>query len=62
MESSSFTGSYPLQLRVKYLDDLTRLNDSQDSNDFANHGAVCFESVVRCSEDDDSDRGPFMDC
>ena len=24
--------------------------------------AVCFESVVRCSEDDDSDRGPFIDC
>jgi len=57
--------THPLRLHlwVKYLDDLPRLNHSENSNDFRNHCEVCLESVVPRPNDDATpiDR-PFIAC
>jgi len=47
---------------MKYVDDLTRLDDSQNLNDLRNHCDMRLEPVVRRPDDDDRNGPPFIVC
>ena len=48
-----------LHVWMKYLDDLTRLDGSQNLNDLRNHCDMRLKSVVRRPDDDDRNRPPL---